>query len=477
MLLRRFYEDGLAQASYLIGCEQTREALIVDPNLDSEFYHAAARADGMRITHVAETHIHADFASGARRLAREATAQLYLSDEGGEEWRYRFAAEDKATLLKDGASFRVGTVRIDVMHTPGHTPEHICFLVTDTTAADEPMGIITGDFLFVSDVGRPDLLEKAAGMRNTMEAAARQLYASLQRIRALPDYLQVWPGHGAGSACGKALGSVSQTTLGYEKRFNWAFGCDDIESFVQAVLAGQPEPPRYFARMKQINRDAPPLEQWRTPPELRFSGLMDARVAHACIVDTRPAKDFAQVHLPGSLTIPLNKSFSTYAGSVLSYNADLYIIVPRACAHCAQEVVRQLALIDLHNVAGYFDESVLDEARAAGMELESLPQISAAQLAPIAAAGEATVLDVRRTSEWEAGHVEGALHIPLSELPARLGEIPRDRPLIVHCQGGGRSAIASSLLIANGFGDVANLSGGFGQWQREGNPVARKSAE
>jgi hydroxyacylglutathione hydrolase len=473
MILRRFYEEGLAQASYMIGCEQSRVALVVDPNLDTEFYLAAARADNLQITHVTETHIHADFASGARRLARDAKAQLLLSDEGDETWKYGFAADDNATLLKDGASFRVGSIRVDVMHTPGHTPEHISFLITDTTAADEPMGLLTGDFLFVSDVGRPDLLEKAAGESDTMVAAARQLYGSLEGVRALPDYLQIWPGHGAGSACGKALGSVPQSTLGYEKRFNWAFGYDDVDSFVNAVLAGQPEPPRYFARMKQINRDAPPLEPWRMPVELRFSGLMDARARHAAIIDTRPAKDYAQAHLPATLTIPLNKSFSTYAGSVLPYDTDLYIIVPNTCDGCAAQVVRELALIDLYNVVGYFDASVLDEARTAGMKLETLPQITPAELAPIVAAQQATIIDVRRNSEWDAGHVHGALHIPLSELPARLDEIPRDRPLVVHCQGGGRSAIASSLLIANGFSNVKNLSGGFGTWIKEGNDVER----
>src|SRR5215210_473366 len=224
MIFKRFYEPKLSQASYLLGCPASREALVVDPNRDLEQYLQAADVEGLRITHVTETHIHADFVSGARELAHRAGARLYLSDVGGNDWSYQYAVESKAVLVKDGSEFKVGAVEIRVLHVPGHTPEHLAFLVTDAETASEPMGALTGDFIFVGDVGRPDLLERAAQAKGTMEASARQLFRSLQRFRGFPDYLQIWPGHGAGSACGKALGAVPQSTLGYEKRFSWAFG-------------------------------------------------------------------------------------------------------------------------------------------------------------------------------------------------------------------------------------------------------------
>ena len=247
MILKHFYEEKLAQASYLIGCVSTGEALVGDPNRDVEQYIKAAETEGLRITHVTETHIHADFVSGSRELAARTGATLYLSDEGDENWKYAFAEEAGAVLLRDGDTLMVGNIRIEVLHTPGHTPEHLIFLVTDTAEADKPMGAITGDFVFVGDVGRPDLLEKAAGVEGSTDAAARTLFRSLEKFKEQPDYLQVWPGHGAGSACGKRLSSVPQSTVGYERMFNWAFSIEDEDEFVRTVLAEQPEPPKYFA--------------------------------------------------------------------------------------------------------------------------------------------------------------------------------------------------------------------------------------
>jgi hydroxyacylglutathione hydrolase len=238
MLLKRFYDPKLAQASYLVGCAATGEALVVDPNRDVDQYVTAADDEGLRISHVTETHIHADFVSGSRELAARTGAKLYLSDEGGPDWRYAFAAADGAMLLRDSDSFMVGTVRVEALHTPGHTPEHMTFLITDTATTDRPMGAFTGDFIFVGDVGRPDLLERAAKVAGTMEAGARTLYHSIQRFKGLPDWLQLWPGHGAGSACGKALGAVPSTTLGYERISNWALNAESEDAFVREVLAG-----------------------------------------------------------------------------------------------------------------------------------------------------------------------------------------------------------------------------------------------
>ena len=257
MFFKRFYDDSLAQASYMIGCQRTGEALVVDPNRDVAQYIDAARNENLRITQVTETHIHADFVSGARELAAQTGAQLLLSAEGGADWQYAYAADAGARLLRDGDTFTIGNILVEVLHTPGHTPEHLSFLVTDGPASREPWGILTGDFVFVGDVGRPDLLERAAGHANTMEAAGRALFRSLARFLALPDHVQVWPGHGAGSACGKALGAVASSTVGYEKLSNWALATMTEDEFVQSVLEGQPEPPLYFAQMKRINKTGP----------------------------------------------------------------------------------------------------------------------------------------------------------------------------------------------------------------------------
>lgn len=472
MLLRRFYDDKLAQASYLVGCARTGEALVVDPNRDVDQYLTAAKSEGMRITHVTETHIHADFVSGSRELAARTGARLLLSKEGGADWQYAFAAESDATLLRDGDSFMVGNIRIDVQHTPGHTPEHLSFLVTDTAGADRPMGAFTGDFIFVGDVGRPDLLERAAGYEGTMEAGARQLFASIQRFRAFPDWIQIWPAHGAGSACGKALGAVPQSTLGYEKLYNPALRFDRDEEFVRFVLEGQPEPPRYFAEMKRINRDGPPiLGGFRTPPRHGVEVLEQVLERRELVVDTRSAKEFAKGHVPGTINIPLNASFTTWAGWLISYHAPFHLIVDEMRASAIGEAVRDLAMIGLDQVTSYFGSDVGHSWRERTGSLEQIATVRVGELAERARTGNVEIIDVRGRSEWEAGHLPGVRNIPLGYLTERLDEVARDRPVVLHCQGGSRSAIAASLLRARGCTDVMNLEGGFAEWERAGLPV------
>ena len=479
MILERFYDDKLAQASWLVGCAATGEALVVDPHRDVDVYVSAAEAEGLRITHVTETHIHADFVSGSRELAEATGARLYLSDEGGPDWRYAFAAEDGAVLLRDGDTFMVGNVRIEAMHTPGHTPEHLSFIVTDTAGADRPMGVFTGDFVFVGDVGRPDLLEKAAKVMGTMEAGARTLFRSLQRFKAqVPDFVQIWPGHGAGSACGKALGAVPQSTLGYERLFNWGLVEDDEEEFVRAVLAGQPEPPKYFAEMKRINREGPRvLGGFPRPRHLQEARLVELMESGALVVDTRSAADFAVEHVPGTINLPLNRSFTTWAGWLVPYGRDFYLVVDEHATSAADEAVRDLAMIGLDRVAGYFTRRAVQAWKDEGRPLASVRQITSEELAGRLAAGEVNVLDVRGAAEWEAGHLPGVPNIPVGHLPDRLDEVPTDRPLVVHCQGGGRSAIAASLLQARGIRDVLNLTGGYQEWERAGHPVEHGAEE
>ncbi|CAN5745155.1 MBL fold metallo-hydrolase [soil metagenome] len=466
MILKRFYDDKLAQASYLVGCPAMGEALVVDPNRDVEQYVAAAEAENLRISHITETHIHADFVSGGRELAKRIGGKLYLSDEGDANWKYAFAPEHDAVLLKDGHSFNVGNVHIDVLHTPGHTPEHISFVVTDTAGADMPMGVFTGDFIFVGDVGRPDLLEKAAKYAGTMEQGARVLHASLQKFKqALPDYVQLWPGHGAGSACGKALGAVPQTTLGYEKLFNWGLATESEADFVRAVLAGQPEPPMYFAEMKRINKEGPRvLGGFRRPqrlPEDRMEMLLQQG---ATVVDTRPASEFAAGHIPGTLNIPLGRSFTTWAGSVLPYDQAFYLIVEDTSGAVVEEIVRDLAMIGLEGVGGCFSASVVQEWIQENRAGQGVPEVSADQLVSLLATDAVELIDVRNSSEWEAGHISGSRNLPLGRLPEMLEHISRDKPLVVHCQSGGRAGVAIGLLQAKGFGNVSHLTGDFAGW-------------
>lgn len=467
MIFIRLYDDSLAQASYLIGCPASRTAVVIDPNRLVEQYLSVASERGLSITAVTETHIHADFLSGSRELAERAGASLFLSACGPPEWQYQFRTEKNVHLLQDGAAIRVGLVELVAVHTPGHTPEHLSFLVTDRGTAAEPMGIISGDFVFAGDVGRPDLLEKAASQAGAAVTGARQMFKSLAWFKTLPDHLQVWPGHGAGSACGKGLSAMPQSTVGFERRFNWALGIDDESEFIRQALEGQPEPPRYFREMKRMNRAGPPmLGGIALPPPVSLERLDALRGEGALIVDTRPAADFAARHIPGTLSLPFNQSFPTWAGSLLPYDRDLYLI---ADPGQLERIVRSLALIGLDAVRGCFESSALAAWFAEGRALERTEQIAVEDLA--AGRPGMVVLDVRGRSEWEAGHLPGATHIPLAELPDRLGELPAAGAIAVHCQGGGRSAIAAGLLQARGFTSVANITGGFGAWTAAGLPV------
>jgi hydroxyacylglutathione hydrolase len=467
VILQRFYDDKLAQVSYLIGCQATGEAIVVDPNRDIAQYLAAARQQALRIVAVTETHIHADFVSGLRELAAQPGVQAHLSGAGGADWQYDFAAGIGARLLQDGSSITVGHVRLDAVHTPGHTPEHLAFLVTDDAGADAPMGMLTGDFVFVGDVGRPDLLERAAGVSGASDAAARLLFRSLQRFKELPDYLQIWPGHGAGSACGKGLGTMPQSTVGYERRFNWALAITDEDQFVATALAGLPQPPRYFGTMKRVNRDGPRLlGGFATPPRLDDDRLADV-VQGGRLLDLRPTATFAEQPLVGAVNIPLNRSFATWAGSLVPYDGDIHLVVaPERLA----EAVRDLALVGLDRVAGWFRPGAV-ELWAIGRPARPIEQLEPAELARRREQAEVAVLDVRTDAEWQAGHLAGAQHIPLAELSGRLDEIPSGVPVVVHCQGGSRSSIAASLLRGHGVEEVANLAGGYGAWRREGLPV------
>ncbi|HNO91998.1 MAG TPA: MBL fold metallo-hydrolase [bacterium] len=466
MYFQNIYEKGLAQASYLIGCQATGTAIVIDPRRDIHVYLEAAAREKFTITHVTETHIHADFLSGARELAAATGAELLLSDEGGADWQYAFPH----TGLRDGSVFKVGNLKFEVMHTPGHTPEHIAFVLTDVPAGDYPIMFFSGDFVFVGDIGRPDLLEKAAGVTGTMERGAQQMFHSLKKFKSLPDHVQVWPGHGAGSACGKALGTVPGTTVGYEKLVNWALRYTDENEFVKELLSGQPEPPYYFAMMKKLNKEGPPI--LGTSSGLKRLTTDDATQAirnGQTLIDTRPKTAFAEKHIPGAINIQNNNALSTWAGWILSYDKPFLILVSE---NDAQDVYHKLIRIGLDHCTGYITENRFWEE--SGGTLHSLRQIFATDLSAKLSDPNVAVIDVRGVSEYETGHIAGAVHIHGGHLSRRLADLPKNKTLIIQCQGGDRSSTATSLLLKNGFNNIYNLIGGIAAWQKAGLPVVKE---
>jgi hydroxyacylglutathione hydrolase len=460
MLLKYFYDDSLAQASYMVGCAKTGEAVVVDPARDISPYLRTAEKEGLRITHVTETHIHADFVSGSRELAAHTGAMIYLSEMGDADWQYTYADELNVILVRHGDAWMVGNIRIEVVHTPGHTPEHVSFLVTDTAGADRPIGVFTGDFLFVGDVGRPDLLEEAAGMTGTKEVGARQQFQSVQRFLEMPDYLQIWPGHGAGSACGKALGAIPSTTLGYEKLFNPAFQIEDEEDFVNWLLDGQPEAPRYFAQMKRVNKEGPDLlGELQEPARLDRSALDAAIGSGAFVVDLRSTEDFTRAHVPGTINIAATAdNFSTYVGWFVNYDQPISIIVP-ALDH-TEALLSALRAIGVDNIAGYCGPEVIDG------QLDALPVMTAEELATRQLNNGDVIVDVRGRSEYDEEHIVGARNIPLGFVPRHVKDIPRDHTVVLQCASGYRSAIATSLLRAHGFDNAVNLDASTEAWSK-----------
>ena len=470
MLLKYFFDDKLAHASYLVGCQATGEAVVIDPARNIEPYLETAAKHDMKIVAATETHIHADYVSGMRELAHRVGAKLYLSDEGDENWKYLYAKDYDHQLVRHGDTWMVGNIKFEVLHTPGHTPESISIMVTDTAGADKPMGIFTGDFLFVGDVGRPDLLEEAAGVANTKEPGARDLFRSLKTFRELPDYLQIWPAHGAGSACGKALGAIPSSTLGYEKQFNWAFNVEDEEAFVKSVLTDQPAPPKYFAIMKRVNKEGPAVLNGRPEvPELGLEELVARIEQRAWVVDTRDQKDYARRHIVGTVGIPLNqRSFNTYAGWVLPYDEPIYLIVEK---ERLDEAVKDLLYVGLDNVVGYFPTEVLD---AWPKPHGSFDLVRPEQIAAQVTNGEVEVVDVRAEHEFSAGHLPNAVHVPLTSLLERIEEVPRNgKQILVACRSGGRSFVAATLLRGRGIEQVLNLEGGFLAWNEAQLPVEK----
>jgi hydroxyacylglutathione hydrolase len=453
----------------MVGCQRAKVAVVVDPGRDIEQYLEMADREGLKLIAVAETHIHADYVSGARELADRIGAKLYVSDEGPAEWKYQFADQYDHELVTDGDSFMIGNIKFDVVHTPGHTPESISFLLTDQGGhADKPMGIFTGDFVFVGSIGRPDLLEEAAGLENTAEPGARELFHSAEKFKQLPDFLQVWPAHGAGSACGKGLGAIPSSTVGYEKLFNPALQFTDEDEFVRYILSDQPEAPKYFAVMKRVNKEGPEVIGDKGLPESQPIDDLSTALDSVTVIDLSPSAQFAEGHVPRTINIPA-AMLAGWAGWVVDYSKPAYLIADPSQLPEATRVLRKIGLDD---VRGYFDVS---KVRDAGLATETYATGTPRDLAPRIESGEVKLIDVRSDEEWKSGRIAEADHRFLGRLPDNVSNIENSKPIVTQCQSGARSAIAASILQANGL-EVINMTGGFGAWADAGLPIEQSDA-
>jgi len=464
MFFQHVYDKTLAQASYFIGCQKAGVAAVIDPKRDVDTYLDIAKQNNMTITHVLETHIHADFLSGARELAALTGAKLYLSDEGGPGWEYEF----DHVGLKDGTTFMVGNLKMETLHTPGHTPESISFLLTDTPASAEPVMFFTGDFVFVGDIGRPDLLEKAAGITGTSDAGAHQMFKSIDRFAKLPDYIQVWPGHGAGSACGKALGAVPSTTVGYEKIRNWAFRFENDElGFTKFLFEDQPEPPKYFAMMKKLNKvDRPLLTAVPKLKALSNQEMMEAMGRGVKLIDARLKTEFAKGYIPGSINIQGNNSFATWAGWFLNYEEQFMLL---ADASMLDDLTRKLMRIGLDNIIGYVPSTV--EFTDQGGQLDTVLIIDIDTFKSQLDEPNVQVVDLRNATEFKSGHIKGADHVFVGTLMDNLDKVSKDKKVVIHCQGGDRATIGYSLLASAGYTNILNYSASMNEWMALGNEV------
>ena len=445
-MFQRFFDEGLAQASFLIGCDRARQAVVIDPRRDAAIYTAAAAQHGATIVAAIETHVHADFVSGARELA-EHGARVVTGPGSGVRYPHHEA--------HDGEPFAVGDVTLTFLHTPGHTPEHICILAH---APGQPARLFTGDLLFVGAVGRPDLL----GHEQTAPLA-RDLFASLQRLLQLDDEIEVHPGHGAGSLCGAGIGKDPASTIGRERRQNALLHHTDREAFVEALLADIPPTPPYFARMKRINAEGPALLA-----SIRGAGKLPSIAAAAVaalmadgaeLIDLRSASDFGAGHPEGAMNIAFGPKIGYWAGWVIPPDVPILLLADEP-AHAAEAAV-QLLRIGLDHVEGSLAGGLDDWARA-GLPVSAIEQVSAQELREAVERRQPLqLIDVRSPKEYAAGHVDGAVNIPVGEITARVGELQRGAPTAVMCEGGYRSALAASMLLREGFSQVANVTGGM----------------
>ena len=455
MHFEQFYLGCLAHASYLLGSEG--EAIVVDPQRDVDIYIEAAQKQGLAIRAIFETHLHADFVSGHRELAARTGAQIYLSRAAGATFPH--------VAVDDGYKLHVGKLDLEVLATPGHTPESISLLVTDEEKDEQPWAVLTGDTLFIGDVGRPDL-----SPTHTPVQLAGMMYDSLHdKLMTLPDSVMVYPAHGAGSLCGRNMRAERFSTIGTERLTNYALQIKGRDEFARQMTSNLPARPDYFLEDAAINRaGAPALAELPALKAIAPAELLAMLDKDATALDVRPGGDFIAGHVPASVSIPLSGQFASWAGAVLGLSSRPVLIA--ATAEQLSEARVRLARIGIEDVSGYLEGGV-EGWRDAGLHVESLPQISVQELATRLEKGDIGVLDVRREGEFHAGHIEGADWHPLDRFKAALPEISKDAPVAVHCAGGYRSVIASSLLRRAGYHNVVDIVGGFDAWRKADLPV------
>lgn len=452
MHFTQYYLDCLSHASYLIGDTTTGRAVVVDPRRDVEVYLADAAEAGLTIELVIETHFHADFLSGHLELAAATGAEIAYGEVAETEFPSR--------ALRDGERISLGTVTLEVRATPGHTPESISIVVFETPEAEVPYGVLTGDTLFIGDVGRPDLL---ASFDISAEDLARALHRSLHtQLLTLPDETRVFPAHGAGSACGKNLSTETVSTIGEQRSTNYAVQPMPLERFVELVTADQPSAPGYFTYDAVLNRkDRPLLDEDATPTWLDIDEVLDARDRGATVIDTRDPAEFALGHLVGSVNVGLDGRFAEHAGSVARPDVPVVLVgEPEAVS----EAQLRLGRIGFDEVTGALEGGIRAFVERPEV-VRRASQLNPVELRRVLARGTAIQLvDVRNPGEVALGSIDGARTIPLAQLPARLAELDPQTPTVVFCAGGYRSSIAASLLRAAGHGDVTDLLGGYGAW-------------
>lgn len=459
MYFKQFYLACLAHASYLIGSDG--EAVVVDPQRDVDEYLAEASAQGFQIKYVIETHLHADFVSGHQEIAARTGAQIVFGEKAGVQFAHR--------AVRDGEELRIGKAVLQILETPGHTPEGICILVTDTASPDEPQKLLTGDTLFIGDVGRPDL---AGGKGYTPQTMAEMMYDTLHgKLLKLPDEVEVYPAHGAGSMCGKNMSKETSSTIGEQRKFNYALKPMSKDQFVTMMTADLPEAPVYFPKDAEINRSgARGLSELQPPAALKPQQVRELQDQGHVLLDVRSAADFGAAHVPGSMNIGLGGQFAMWAGSLIPLNAAIVVIADTS-AQVDESVVR-LARVGIENVKGFLEGGV-ESWRAAGFPVDAIEQVTVAQLKEQMANDDLQIVDVRRPGEYVNGHVPRALNAPLASLDKSLGPLPlkKDKLTAVICAGGYRSSAAASLLQKHGFSNLLNVSGGTGAWINAGYPV------
>jgi hydroxyacylglutathione hydrolase len=453
MYFAQHYLECLSQASYVIGDEVTGQAVVVDPRRDIEEYLADAEAHGLSIVAVINTHFHADFVAGHLELAESTGAWIGYGATAQTEYPSRG--------LVDGERIELGEVVLEIVETPGHTPESISVLVYEHSSDAVPYGVLTGDALFIGDVGRPDLL---ASIGFTADELGRQLYDSIQhKLMRLPDDVRVFPAHGAGSACGKNLSTQLQSTIGQQRLSNYACQPMSVEAFLEVVTEGQPAAPEYFvydAIANRSNRDL--LAGDRELPTLKPSAALDAQARGAVLVDTRESQDFAAGHLTGSINIPADGRFAETAGMVLKPDQQVVIV---ATPGDELEVATRLARIGFDHAVGHLPASDSTYIELQDETVRS-SRLSPPELSDLLATDDPPcVIDVRNAGELDAGMIPGAVHIPLAELARRMDELPTDQPLVVYCASGWRSSVAASFLRHQGLSDTSDLAGGFAAWE------------